>query len=135
MSENFEKALELHNKGFNCAQAVALPFCEELGIDPVTVSKGMEGFGAGMGGFELTCGALSGAIFVASIKTADGDLEHPSTKRDTYTVCKKICDAFCAACGSHLCPELKGLRGGPMLKSCKECIKVGVQLAEEAINN
>ena len=133
MSSKIEKALELHNKGFNCAQSVALPFCEELGLDPVAVAKGMEGFGAGMGGFELTCGALSGAIFIAGTKFSDGNLECPSSKRNTYSVCKNICKDFKDQCGSHLCCELKGLHGGEVLKSCNECIKIGVLLAEKSI--
>lgn len=33
MSTKVEKALELHDKGYNCAQAVACSFCEEFGVD------------------------------------------------------------------------------------------------------
>ena len=32
-----EKAMELHNKGYNCAQAVACSFCEELGLEESVV--------------------------------------------------------------------------------------------------
>ncbi len=133
MSEKTEKALELHKKGFNCAQAVALPFCEDLGLDPSTVSKGLEGFGAGMGGFELVCGALSGAIFIVGSKFADGDLEKPVSKRNTYALCKSVSAKFNEECGSRLCPEIKGLCGGKVLKSCDECIMTGVRLAEETL--
>lgn len=133
MSDKFEKAMELHKKGFNCAQSVALPFCEELGVDPVTVSKGMEGFGGGMGGYELVCGALSGAVYVAGLKLADGDLVRPVSKRNTYAVTGDICKKFTAECGSYLCPVIKGMKGGPVLKGCNECIAIGIKLAEEAI--
>ncbi len=135
MSDKKEKALELHKKGFNCAQAVALPFCEELGLDPAVVSKGMEGFGAGMGGFELTCGALSAAIFIVGSKYADGHLDRPASKRDTYALAKQICSKFKEECGSQLCCEIKGLHKGTKLKSCDECIKTGVKLAEEIISD
>ncbi len=133
MSDKLKKAMELHQKGFNCAQSVALPFCEDLGVDPVTVAKGTEGFGAGMGGFEHTCGALSGAVFVIGLKHSDGDLEHPASKSNTYAVTKDICQKFKEECGSTLCPVLKGLNGGNVLKSCDECIAVGIKLAEEII--
>ena len=33
MSTKVEHALELHNRGCNCAQAVACSFCKEFGID------------------------------------------------------------------------------------------------------
>ena len=70
MKSKTEMALELHSKGFNCAQAVSIPFCEELGVDPSVISRAAEGFGGGMGGFSLTCGALSGAVMVAGLKLA-----------------------------------------------------------------
>ncbi len=134
MSDKLTKALELHKKGFNCAQSVVLPFCEELGCDPTTISKAAEGFGAGMGGFEHTCGALSGAVMVAGLKFADGSTNTPMSKRDTYSVTKEICRSFEKECGSTLCPVLKGLTGDEVLKSCNECIAVGIKLAEKAVD-
>ena len=133
MSDKTEKALELHGKGFNCAQSVALPFCSELGVDPAVISRAAEGFGGGMGGYELICGALSGAIMVAGLKMADGNLEAPSSKRSTYAVADDIGKKFTALCGSNMCPVIKGLKGGQVLKSCNDCIKIGVMLAEEAV--
>ena len=47
MSTKVEKALELHGKGYNCAQAVACSFCEEFGVDQETMFKISEGFGFG----------------------------------------------------------------------------------------
>ena len=64
-------AMDFHTQGYNCAQAVALPFCEEMGLDAAVVKKAAEGFGAGMGGRAQTCGALSGAVFVAGMLHAD----------------------------------------------------------------
>ena len=45
-----EKAIELHDKGFNCAQAVACAFAEETGIPEEILFAACEGFGLGMGG-------------------------------------------------------------------------------------
>lgn len=129
-----EKALEFHKKGFNCAQSVALPFAEDLGLDPVAVSKGMEGFGGGMGGYDLVCGALSGAVYIAGIINSDGNLENPTSKRNTYDVCKTLTSDFKNECGSVFCPEIKGLDSGTPLKSCNDCILFGVRLAENLIN-
>ena len=128
MSDKISKALELHNKGFNCAQSV-----DELGVDPSVISRATEGFGGGMGGFELTCGALSGAVMVVGLKFADGNLEAPKSKAQTYAVAKEIGKKFETECGSTLCPVIKGLRGGEVLKSCNDCIALGIRLAEEAI--
>ena len=133
MNKRIEQAMELHDKGFNCAQVVALPFCEELGLDPALVVRAMEGFGAGMGGRKQTCGALSGAIFVAGLTHSDGNLEHPASKADTYALCDKLTQQFMAQCGSGLCADIKGLETGKVLLSCDECIKLGIRLAEEAL--
>ncbi len=63
-----EKAIELHDKGFNCAQAVACAFAEETGIPEETLFAACEGFGLGMG-MAATCGAVSGAVMLAGLKT------------------------------------------------------------------
>lgn len=128
------EALSLHKKGFNCAQSVALPFCAELGIDKQTVMKATEGFGAGMGGYNLTCGALSGAIFVAGSILSDGNLEHPASKRNTYAVCKEISEAFEKECGSTSCYDIRGVESKCPLKSCNECIMIAASLAEKVLN-
>lgn len=133
MSDKIRKALELHSKGFNCAQSVAIPFCEELGVDPSVISRAAEGFGGGIGGFRLTCGALSGAVMVAGLKFADGNLDAPLSKKQTYSVSADMGKKFETECGSTLCPVIKGLDGSGVKKSCNDCIALGIKLAEEAI--
>ena len=126
-------AMDFHAQGYNCAQAVALPFCEEMGLDAAVVKKAAEGFGAGMGGRTQTCGALSGAIFVAGMLNADAT--NPASKMDTYKVCGKMSGDFVAHCGSGVCEVIKGLTGGEMLCSCNDCIRCGVKLVEEYARN
>ena len=126
-----EMAMAYHDKGYNCAQAVAMPFCEEMGLDAALVKKATEGFGAGMGGRTQTCGALSGAVFVAGMLNADAT--NPASKMDTYKVCAKMSEDFVTHCGSGVCEVIKGLKSGPLLCSCNECIAYGVKLVEEMI--
>ena len=128
-----DMAMDFHAQGYNCAQAVAMPFCDEMGLDAALVKKATEGFGAGMGGRSQTCGALSGAVFVAGMLC--GSPTDPASKMDTYTVCAKMSEDFVAHCGSGICAEIKGLTGGKMLCSCNECIACGVKLVEEMIAN
>lgn len=127
------EALKLRKMGFNCAQAVALPFCEELGMPSSAAAKALEGFGGGMGGYELVCGALSGAIFVAGLVLSDGNLEHPNSKRQTYAICTQINDAFKKECGSHFCPQIKGRDTGVPLKTCEQCVLAAVSIAERVL--
>ncbi|MBE6806639.1 MAG: C_GCAxxG_C_C family protein [Ruminococcaceae bacterium] len=133
MNNKQNQAMEYHAQGYNCAQAVALPFCEEMGLEPTVVKRATEGFGAGMGGRTQTCGALSGAVFVAGMLKADA--VNPGSKMDTYKVCAKMSERFVSECGSGVCAVIKGLTGGKMLCSCNDCIACGVRLVEEFIRN
>ena len=70
INDQKEKAIELHDKGFNCAQAVACAFAEETGIPEEILFAACEGFGLGMGGMAATCGAVSGAVMLAGLKNS-----------------------------------------------------------------
>ena len=129
MTDKVKEALTLHKQGYNCAQSVILPFCEELGAEPKVISRIAEGFGAGMGGFEHTCGALSGAVMAAGLKYSNP----PMSKGNTYKITKDLVEKFNTRCGSTLCPELKGFRDAHKFKHCDECIAVGVELVEEML--
>ena len=128
------EALALHKKKFNCAQAVLLPFAEELGIDRKTAMMISEGFGAGMGGYKMKtgpCGALSAAIMVVGLKNSSGNLEAPDSKLSTYQLCNEITEAFKKEIGAGSSYEIKGSGTGKPLKSCDECIMAGAMLAEK----
>ena len=128
------EALMLHKKGFNCAQAVVLPFAEELGVDRVTAMKMSEGFGAGMGACQHTCGALSGAVMVAGLKNSNGDLTSHTSKKDTYAICRELTAAFEKECGSCTCSVIRGLLTKKPLKSCDECVMIAANLVEKLPN-
>ena len=95
--------------------------------------KVAEGFGLGCGGTEGMCGALSGALMVAGIKYADGNIEAPKSKKTTYSVANRMCIDFKTLCGSLKCAELKGIDSGKPLMPCADCIRTGVQLAFEML--
>lgn len=128
-----EKAIELHNKGFNCAQAVACPFCEELGVSEETVFAACEGFGLGMGGMQATCGAVSGAVMVAGLKNSCKNLEQPTSKAATYKFSKEIVKEFAEKNSTIICKELKGVETGTVLRSCQDCIRDAVEIAEKVL--
>lgn len=128
-----EYAALLHSRGCNCAQSVACAFAKECNIDEETMMKFAEGFGLGCGGTKSMCGALSGAVMVASTLSADGNIEAPKSKKDTYAIAKQLCADFEKECGSLLCCELKGIETGKVLMPCPECINVGVRLVENML--
>ena len=54
-----EKATQFHEKGYNCAQSVLVPFADVLGIAEETLFKMGANFGAGMRTGSV-CGAVTG---------------------------------------------------------------------------
>ena len=133
MSKRQDLAIELHDRKFNCAQAVACSFCKELGVDETTLFKAGEGFGLGMGGMQCTCGAVSGAVMAAGFKNSDGNTHSPSTKANTYQLSKEIAKRFEAQNGSLICGELKGVTTGTVLRSCPDCIRDAVAIAQDVL--
>ena len=129
-----EKAIALHDKKYNCCQAVVGAFCEETGVDGEILFKAAEGFGLGMGCTEETCGALTGAIMLAGLMHSDGNLNHPGTKAETYRLSKAMVEEFRKMTGATKCGELKGIETGTVLCSCSDCICCGVKVAEKILN-
>ena len=128
-----ELAIALHDKKYNCAQAVACAFAEEVGMDKEIIFRMMEGFGLGMGGMQGTCGAISGAVALAGLKNSDGDIENPKTKAATYQLSKEIVAKFEEKNKGSLCRDLKGIETGTPLRSCPDCIMDAVEIVQEIL--
>ena len=128
-----ELAIAKHDMKFNCAQAVACSFAEEVGVPEEVLFKAAEGFGLGMGGMKGICGALSGAVMLAGFKNSDGNINAPATKAETYKLSKEMVSRFTEKCGSTVCKELKGLETGKVLCSCPDCICKGVEVVQEVL--
>ena len=124
-------AIEKHDLGYNCAQSVALTYADLVDMAPEQLFKITEGFGLGGGNMQGTCGAISGAIALIGLLNSCGNLEHPSTKAQTYALGREILERFKAQNGSVLCHELKGVSTGKALRSCPDCIMDACQLFEE----
>lgn len=133
MESRVQKATERHQKGYNCAQAVACTYCDLVGMDEETMFKVTEGMGAGMGNMEGTCGAVSGAVALAGMLRSCGKLDDTSSKGATYKLSRAILNDFKAENGSVICKDLKGVETGKVLRSCPDCIKDAARLAEKVL--
>ncbi len=98
-----EIAENYFRQGYNCAQSVALAFCEEMNMDKDTVSRLTNGFGAGMGRLREVCGSVSGMTFVISALYGD------KSKAEVYELVQKVSKEFEKENGSIVCRELLGL--------------------------
>lgn len=133
MSKRAEEAAKRHDKGYNCSQAVACSFAKDLGFEEETVFRMAEGYGAGMGGMQCTCGAVCGAVMAAGMKNSKMGGEK-LTKGSTYLLSKQIVESFRGKNGSVICKELKGIETGKVLRSCPGCIEDAVHIAEKVLN-
>ncbi len=133
MKSRIDETIKKHDKGYNCAQAVACTYSDLVGLDEETVFRLTEALGAGMGNMEGTCGAESGACILAGLKNSTGNLDSPDSKGKSYKLSKAILDEFKKQNGSVICKELKGTETGTMLRPCAECIKDAAKLAEKIL--
>ena len=125
-----EKDVSLHDKGYNCAQAVVCAFADDLGLDEQTAYKMSEAFGLGVGQMEI-CGAVSGACMVAGMKNSGGLDNIGKTKGETYKINRAIADEFKQMNESVICRELKGVETGNVIRSCTGCIEDAVKIVEK----
>lgn len=126
-----EIAVEKHRKGYNCCQAVACAFAEELGMDERELYKVCEGFGGGMGTGLGVCGAMSGAAIAAGLVNSDGNIEHAGqTKAKSTRAAAQMQMEFLDRVGSLVCKEIKTSQK----TSCDECIAIAAEAVEKMLN-
>ena len=65
------KAAELFLQGYNCAQAVAVAFCDVTGLPEQQAARMASAFGGGMGRLREVCGAVSGMLLVLGTRCAE----------------------------------------------------------------
>ena len=104
-----EKAIELFEQGYNCAQAVAGAFSEEMGMDTLQVVKAVSGFGGGIGRLREVCGAVSGMVFVANVLYGYESPTDMDAKKAHYSEIQSLAKSFSETNGSYICRELLGL--------------------------
>lgn len=104
--EHGMKAAELFLNGYNCAQAVAVAFCDVTGLEEKFTAKMVSSFGGGMGRIREVCGAVSGMFFVLGHLygyDAPGDDER---KKQLYSQVQELAAQFREQCGSIVCREI-----------------------------
>ena len=118
LTERAAAAAELKTTGqCNCTQSVVKVFEDKLPVEGDTLRMLAAGYAAGMGCLESTCGALIGAVMVASILTEG---------RGTPAVARALVRSFEQRCGATICKELKGVATGVPLCPCPECVRNAV---------
>ena len=101
-----EKALDLHARGFNCAQSVLCSCGAYTGLDDETALAVSGGFGGGCRCGEI-CGAVTGAVMAAGLccrYSTEGDQQ---TKDAIAALSRQLTGAFRERFGALRCEEIK----------------------------
>ncbi len=96
-------------QGYNCAQAVALAYHQELQLDEDTIAKMMSSFGGGIGRLREVCGAVSGGVFVLGMLRGYSDPNATDKKASHYQLVQDFARAFKERNNSIICKELLGI--------------------------
>lgn len=106
MSERSMKAAELFLGGYNCAQAVAVAFCDITGMDEKQAAKMVSAFGGGMGRLREVCGAVSGMFFVLGQLYGYDNCDNDDKKMALYQQVQALAEGFRQQAGSIVCREI-----------------------------
>ena len=101
-----EKAAELFLNGYNCAQAVAVAFCDLTGMEETFTAKLASSFGGGMGRMREVCGAVSGMLMVAGALYGYDAADDEVAKKAHYTLVQELAGQFREKAGSIICREI-----------------------------
>ena len=101
------QAAELFVNGHNCAQAVAVAFCDVTGMEPSLAAKMASSFGGGMGRMREVCGAVSGMLLVAGLLYGyDDPGTKDANKKAHYQLVQELAGKFREEIGSIVCREI-----------------------------
>ena len=104
--DHSEYAAELFLKGYNCAQAVAVAFCDVTGLDADFAARMASSFGGGMGRMREVCGAVSGMLMVAGLLYGYDTPGDDVSKKKHYTLVQALSGKFREETGSIVCREI-----------------------------
>ena len=100
------KAAELFLGGYNCAQSVAVAFCDVTGLDADFAARLSSSFGGGMGRMREVCGAVSGMLMVAGLLYGYETPGDDESKKRHYTLVQHLAGQFREQVGSIVCREI-----------------------------
>ena len=99
-------AVELFVEGYNCAQAVAMVFSDEMGMTREQTAKLASSFGGGMGRMREVCGAVSGMLMVAGMLYGYATPEEGEIKKTHYQRVQELAGQFREKIGTIICREI-----------------------------
>ena len=103
--QHSERAAQLFLEGYNCAQAVAIAFCDVTGLEAAQAAKMASPFGGGFGRQREVCGAVSGMCMVLG-QLYGYDTPNAERQLQVYADTQALCAQFREQVGSIICREI-----------------------------
>ena len=141
-----ERARELFVRGYNCAQAVFIAFCDLTGYDEDDAARISSSFGGGMGRLREVCGAVSGAFMVAGCLYGYADETDKNAKTAHYALIQDIAARFRERNGTIICRDLIGAEANDKSavptdrtadfykrRPCVELVEIAAEIMDEII--
>lgn len=100
-----QRAFDLFQGGFNCAEAVSTAIVERFGSEAEYTPKASTAFGGGIGGTKCeTCGALIGGVI--ALGWLFGRTVPGADKQDVYALATEFRNRFLDSFGSTQCKAI-----------------------------
>ena len=142
MTNKVNEVIESFSSGFYCSQAILSTYCEDLGLDKETALKMSCGLAAGMSRLSSTCGAVTGAYMVISLKYGNCSPEDRYATEKTFALVQEFDRQFIERYGSTNCKELlnvdlrygdKSLATRQVSALCPSFVKGAAEILESII--
>lgn len=148
MESHTEKARQLFEQGYNCAQSVFAAFCDETGMGMTQALRLSSSFGGGMGRLREVCGAVSAMFMIAGMKYGYSGPDDDA-KAEHYRLIQSLANEFREQNGSIICRELLGLQEGAnndpvpeertkayyQSRPCAEFVECAAKITDELLMN
>lgn len=102
-----ERATQLFNSGYNCAESVALALAEHLNIHSDALPRAATPFGGGVSRNGMLCGALAGGCIVIGL--LEGRHEASEPRDPSYSETNRLLADFADRFAVHDCRTLTGI--------------------------
>jgi C_GCAxxG_C_C family probable redox protein len=128
-----ERAAELFESGWNCAESVFLAVCEALGVGEPPVEF-LTALGGGFGS-RKTCGSLTGAIVALGLRYGRKQID-PAAKKLAYVKANELYRSFRQDFHSTECWELTNceVNENERKRICAPLVRRAAELASQALH-
>ena len=140
-TNHVDKARDLFEQGYNCAQAVAGAFAEDFGYSVPDVLKLTAALGGGVARMREVCGTVLGIAVAIGMAEGKETVPERKEKAELYSRVQAVSDKFREENGSIVCGELLQVKRDGSVPSvrdssfkkrpCKEYVAYAAGLLEQ----